>query len=586
MRSFGDFIFICEEKKGRGGPSYNYEEAYIKLFNHLVKGDKLGVTNGKILRNLVANQDIDGLTDFLAQELNNIKNNKKHPLHFDNIANDDTGFTGKSGKTDAHRDSYYREIQDHFYTFLNDSQSRVGKSMVVDGYVVRRMGEDKIPLSKSGKEDYGKDIDTSKVDIEYYNPRNPKKVHQTSLKKKSGSVLYSAGPKETVGNYKSALRAQLAFSQRTGAITKEQAEKIRVAALEKIELLGVEIENTRNKTKEEQEDALGIINGVRNDIENLVPGIVREVGLQAASGEGKFDKDKVVQSVLSTGRGGGRAGDVREIGAEDRARKTKHPANPEKGKTTSGTALTTGDNRPAISGEPASYQSTSLQSRLDAGELTFDELQRNIEKAQERISAYQTKLDDDGYDEKTSENLQKAKDTLSTYQIFQQKVSEKDTPNKNETTQAQKDYEDALKAQKEAQKKLATKSDGSKRHIQYQGQARANNPDLDAELTYADDRVTTTQNSLSAIKQRAERSAQAVQSRKEREKEVAQQPQPQPEAPKPQQQPQRTEPVDTKPQQKPEEPAKPEVPSPVTPKPEKKKEKKPVQTSNGQLPQE
>ena len=72
MKFFENFIFICEEKKkkGRGGPSYNYEEAYVKLFNHLVKGDKLGVTNGKILRKLVAEQDIDGLTDFLAQELN------------------------------------------------------------------------------------------------------------------------------------------------------------------------------------------------------------------------------------------------------------------------------------------------------------------------------------------------------------------------------------------------------------------------------------------------------------------------------------------------------------------------------------
>jgi len=384
MKSFENFIFICEEKKkkGRGGPSYNYEEAYVKLFNHLVKGDKLGVTKGKILRKLVAEQDIDGLTDFLAQELNNIKNNKRHPLHFNNLAADDSGFTGKSGKTDAHRDSYYQEIEDHLYTFLNDSQTRVGKRMVVDGYVVKRMGEDKIPLSKSGKEDYGKDVDTSKVDIEYYNPRNPKQTHQTSLKKKSGSVLYSAGPKETVGNYKSALRAQLEFSQRTGAITPEQAEKIRVAALEKIEFLGVEIENTRNKTKEEQEDALGIINGVRNDIENLIPGIVREVGQQAATGRGKFDKNKIVQTILTTGRGGSRTGDVREVGASDRARKTKHPVNPEKGKMTSGTVSTTGDSRSAISGEPSTF--ASFSGRISAAEREREAIQKEIETNDDR----------------------------------------------------------------------------------------------------------------------------------------------------------------------------------------------------------
>jgi hypothetical protein len=136
---------------------------------------------------------------------------------------------------------------------------------------------------------------------------------------------------------------------------------------------------------------------------------------------------------------------------------------------------------------------------------------------------------------------------------------------------------DAEDERKQAQRELETNSDGSKSYLQHQAQKRRNNPDLDARLTAADTAITTAQNNLTDFRARAQAA--------EKPKPEPTKPEPtKPEAPKPE--PQRTEPVDTKPKRQPEEPAKPEVSSYVAPKPEKKKEKKPVETSNGQLPQE
>ena len=135
-KSFEDFILILEEKKGRGGPDYNYEVALVNLYNHLIKGDDKGNARGKLLRGAVSRGDMNTVTDILADELNKAKTDPKHPLHFNNADNE--GFTGKSGKTKEHRDAYYKALEDQQYTFLNDIQSRIGKNLVSQGYIAKR----------------------------------------------------------------------------------------------------------------------------------------------------------------------------------------------------------------------------------------------------------------------------------------------------------------------------------------------------------------------------------------------------------------------------------------------------------------
>jgi len=368
MKSFGDFIFICEEKKGRSGPKYNYEVALVNLYNHLIKGTDKGNQKGKILRGIVSRGDTEELTDFLAQELNSAKNDEKHPLHFNNA--DDEGFTGGK-KTDAHRDSYYGELEDQFYTFLNDSQSKLGKSLISQGYTVKRLGDDKIPLSKSGKSAYGKDSDTSKADIVFQHPIRPERENYSSLKKASGAVSASAGADETAGNYTVGMRNALQLALKSGRITKDQAKQLEKEGDSRIASLKDAMSGSKGMSKEQQKDLLPQLDKLRGNIEDLIPGTERETAKAQLSGAGKFQK--AIDSFLSTGRGGGRKKKPEEVsGTNQRMRLGKGTTKTKEGPVQR-PVTSTGDIKPPKTGEPSTFasfskQTSSAQKALDDAE--------------------------------------------------------------------------------------------------------------------------------------------------------------------------------------------------------------------------
>jgi len=315
MKSFADFGLIVEAKKGRSGPKYNYEVALVNLYNHLIKGSDKNNNKGKILRGLVSRRDTEELTDFLAQELKSAKDDEKHPLHFKNAG--DEGFTGGK-KTDAHKDSYYSELEDQFFTFLNDSQSKLGRSLISQGYTVKRLGDDKIPLSKSGKAAYGKESDTSKADIVFQHPTRPERTNYTSLKKASGALSASAGSKESAGNYTIGMKNALKLALKSGRISKDQAKQLEKEGDSKISDLKNAMASSKGMSKEQQKDLQPQIDKLLGDIEGIVPGTGRETAKAQLSGAGKYEK--AVDSFVSTGRGGGRKRKPEEVsGTNQRA---------------------------------------------------------------------------------------------------------------------------------------------------------------------------------------------------------------------------------------------------------------------------
>jgi len=381
MKSFGDFIFICEEKKGRSGPKYNYEVALVRLYNHLIKGEDKGNNKGKILRGLVSRGDTEGLTDFLAQELNDAKNDEKHPLHFNNA--DDEGFTGGK-KTDAHKDSYYGELEDQFYTFLNDSQSKLGKSLISQGYTVKRLGDDKIPLSKSGKTAYGKETDTSKADIVFQHPTRPERENYSSLKKASGAVSASAGADETAGNYTVGMRNALQLAVKSGKITKDQAKKLESEGDTRISALKDAMSGSKGMSKEQQKDLLPQLDKLRGNIEDLIPGTERETAKAQLSGAGKFQK--AIDSFLSTGRGGGRKKKPEEVsGTNQRMRLGKGTTKTKEGPVQR-PVTSTGDIKPPKTGEPT--DAASFLKRLSDAEDERKQAQRELETNSDGSKSY------------------------------------------------------------------------------------------------------------------------------------------------------------------------------------------------------
>ena len=355
MKSFEDFRLILEAKKGRSGPKYNYEVALVNLYNHLIKGSDKNNNKGKILRGLVSRGDTEELTDLLAQELNSAKNDEKHPLHFKNAG--DEGFTGGK-KTDAHKDSYYSELEDQFYTFLNDSQSKLGRSLISQGYTVKRLGDDKIPLSKSGKTAYGKESDTSKADIVFQHPTRPERTNYTSLKKASGALSASAGSKESAGNYTIGMKNALKLALKSGRISKDQAKQLEKEGDSKISDLKNAMASSKGMSKEQQKDLQPQIDKLLGDIEGIVPGTGRETAKTQLSGAGKYDKP--VQSYVSTGRGGGRKKKPEEVsGTNQRASLGKGSQKTAEGGQREMT--TRGDIKAPKTGDPGSLKSFMMK---------------------------------------------------------------------------------------------------------------------------------------------------------------------------------------------------------------------------------
>ena len=366
MKTFREFIFECHQVKeyiplqeliaeatGRSGPKYNYEVALVNLYNHLIKSGNKANNNGKILRGLVSRGDTEELTDFLAQELNDAKNNEKHPLHFNNAGNE--GFTGGK-KTDDHRDSYYSELEDQFYTFLNDSQSNLGKKLISQGYAVKRLGDDSIPLSKSGKTAYGKESDTSKADIVFQHPTRPERENYSSLKKASGAVSASAGADETAGNYTVGMRSALQLALKSGKITKEQAKELEIEGNSRIAILKDVMASSKGMSKEQQRDLLPQLDQLRGNVEDLIPGTERETAKAQLSGAGKFQK--AIDSFISTGKGGGRKKNPEEVsGTNQRMRLGKGSQKTAEGGQRPVTS--TGNIKPPTTGEPSTFASFS-----------------------------------------------------------------------------------------------------------------------------------------------------------------------------------------------------------------------------------
>lgn len=356
MKSFEDFILISEAKKGRSGPKYNYEVALVNLYNHLIKGSDKNNNKGKILRGLVSRGDTVELTDFLAQELKSAKDDEKHPLHFKNAG--DEGFTGGK-KTDAHKDSYYSELEDQFYTFLNDSQSKLGKSLISQGYTVKRLGDDKIPLSKSGKTAYGKESDTSKADIVFQHPTRKERTNYTSLKKASGAVSASAGADETAGNYTVGMRNALQLALKSGRISKDQAKQLEKEGDSRITSLKDAMSGSKGMSKEQQKDLLPQLDKLRGNIEDLIPGTERETAKAQLSGAGKYEK--AIDSFVSTGRGGGRKRKPEEVsGTNQRMRLGKGTTKTKEGPVQR-PVTSTGDIKAPKTGDPGSLKSFMMK---------------------------------------------------------------------------------------------------------------------------------------------------------------------------------------------------------------------------------
>lgn len=387
MKTYSEFIseaYLILEK--RGGPSYNYEVALERLYNHLIKGDNRANVMGKRMRLAVSRGDMDTVTDIIAQELNKAQNDPKHPLHFDNAP--DEGFTGGK-KTEDHRQSYYDNLKDQSFTVLNDVQSRTGRSIGARGSVAKRQGEDKVELSPSAQRLYDKIQDTSKPDMVFQDPVRPERVSKTSLKKASGAVAASSGAEETYGNIGIAVDSAIKKLLKSGKISKPEADELRFSGMS----IAGKIRNVMRGSKgQDQEELLPQVNKLQGELENILPGVSREIGVEQMSGQGKYGKSGGVDRYITTGKGGGTIEDPREFGIDQRARKGKGTTKTKEGPVQRPMAVTA-DIRKSTTGDSSSFTSFS-QRATQAHAQTAAELEKQTVQTANDLEAAKASVAD------------------------------------------------------------------------------------------------------------------------------------------------------------------------------------------------
>jgi len=302
MKTFVEFINECylilfneEEKKGRGGPDYNYEHSFANIYNHMVGIDKKNIIKGAVQR-----QDIATVIDYLAREVNKAQTNPKHPLHFNNAPVD--GFT-KGQKTEEHAEKYYEKLLDQQYSFLNFIMSNSGRKNFVKHNIARVEGATKIPTTTKYAETSGKKQDTSKVDIRFFDKEgNP--AYGLSLKDAKGAVVNSSGASETKTLMIMGVGQLLNQQLEDGSITPEQKNELEIFVNDNANELALYMASTKGMSKQQQQDSLFKMQSYLDKLEEKIPGATEAFSSEAITGKGKFGDADSVDALFSTGRGG------------------------------------------------------------------------------------------------------------------------------------------------------------------------------------------------------------------------------------------------------------------------------------------
>lgn len=554
MKTFVEFISECYFllSEAPKPPDYNYEEAFVRIYNYLTGSEDKKNPIGNQMRSLIqrsagdsakAADAMNDIVSIISREIAKAERDPKHPLHFNNIP--DIGFN-RGGKTPEHQSAYYEKLNGQKYTFLNLIQSKSGRSIGAQRLLAVRAGNEKTPLSPRGEKVYGKSSDTSKADV-LFKDSSGKVLHTSSLKDAGGSVYASSGPEETKGNLLMGMYASLDARLAKDEINEDEYKELAEKGTQFASELALKM-TTKGLSKEEEKMIINPEIDSRKlfqtmgQFEDLFPGVSEYVAKEQITGKGKYGQG--VDSVLKTNRGGEliEFPEFLSTFVRQRFRTSKHG---EKGNTSVAADALEVDKDVERPGPDREAYSKLTQSRFE----------RNLET---KIAGFEPEIQDAIVKlDKNSDNFARdfadyeAQDTslkrLKSYDQFQQDTQSSVAQSETSVAQAQQALAAAEAEKQSAQKELETNPDGTKTYRQHQAQKKINNPNLNARLTTADQAVQTANMTFADIQARAAQAKEILAAQSQQQKpEVKQQ--------------QRTEPVDTKPQQPTTAPSQPQQP--------------------------
>ena len=292
MKSFGDFILICEKLN-----KTHDENSQSKLWNYFIANKD----NTKV-RDLILSNDFEEAEKEIKKEIEAAKKDPKHPLNFKNAGDEE--FAKAGGREPGDEKPYNDFLDDSVSGLLALSKQKKLKSAIEKGFPSRVTGSGAAELSKKFKGAGGVDK-TPKGDLEIYNPDNPKDRRGVSMKKGVGAQLASAEGGELKGMYK--IAAKQYVKRFHGNKSKEERRKIEKEIMNDAERLSAigRLQKTAGGASdpEKQKQSLkNVSQGISDKLLDKYPQFERLLSQVATSGKGKFKGNEGTAGLVLTGK--------------------------------------------------------------------------------------------------------------------------------------------------------------------------------------------------------------------------------------------------------------------------------------------
>jgi len=289
MKTFQEFILICEALN-----KTHDENSQSKIWNYFI-----GNPEQQGIRDLLLKKDYESAKILIRQEVEKAKQNREHPLNFQNAREDE--FSQKSGRQPGDERPYNKFLDDSISGLLALSKEKKIRKSIEKGLPTRVAGKSQAELSKRFNRDGGTDK-TSKGDIEIYDPDNDKFKVGVSIKKGKGAQLASAESGELKGMVSSAARQYVKkFHSNKSREEKEKIEREIMGRIEKVSQNQIDM---RTADRDTQKNLKISSQEVLDNLNNDYPQLTRIINQVATSGKGKFKSQQGVADVVLTGKEG------------------------------------------------------------------------------------------------------------------------------------------------------------------------------------------------------------------------------------------------------------------------------------------
>lgn len=292
MKSFGQFVFICEKLN-----KTHDEDSQSKLWNYFIANSE----NTKV-RDLILNGEIEKAKEEIKKEVEKAKGDSNHPLNFKNAGDEE--FAKATGRQSSDEEPYNKFLDDSVSGLMALAGQKKLRSAVEKGLPSRVTGSGTAELSKKFKSAGGVDR-TPKGDLEVYDPDNSKYRVGISMKKGAGAQLASAEGGEIKGMYKVAAKEYV--KKFHGDKSKEERQKIEKEIMNDAERLSAigRLQKSSGEAQDvdkQKQSLKNVSQGISDKLLDKYPQFERLLSQVATTGKGKFKGNQGTAGIVLTGK--------------------------------------------------------------------------------------------------------------------------------------------------------------------------------------------------------------------------------------------------------------------------------------------